>query len=76
MELYKITLCYNDGAVHSDFFVVAKDRQEACELVLSSWRDWKYSSSVYIGHTSLIAQEGQYGNPQRLLVSKPKVTGE
>ncbi|MBA7470157.1 hypothetical protein ES707_05435 [subsurface metagenome] len=67
MKLYKITIRYCDDR-HENFLVVAKNWIEASNLVMTKWREWKYWHNAYVEVITLIAQEGQYGKPNILLI--------
>ena len=67
MNLYKITICYCDDK-HEDMLVLAKNETEASDLAIIKWKEWKYWHGAYVEVITLIAQEGQYGNPKRLII--------
>jgi hypothetical protein len=35
---------------------------------MTKWREWKYWHNAYVEVITLIAQEGQYGKPNILLI--------
>ncbi|HFD33271.1 MAG TPA: hypothetical protein ENJ28_11270 [Gammaproteobacteria bacterium] len=67
MKLFEITVFLFEREERT-FYVVAKTETDAASLVKESWSKWHYHSDAYIGRIELIAEEGQFGKPQTLLI--------
>ena len=75
MKLYKLTVhivssySISPDKYDGDYYVVAENETQAVDLLKIKWKDdWKYSSDMYVRNIELIADEYQYGRPNKLIV--------
>jgi hypothetical protein len=69
MNLYKVTVCY-EKSDRARYYVIAKDEKSAKDYTMKKWSEWGYWRGAYVSIIELLASEGQYGNPEVLLISK------
>lgn len=70
MKLYKVLLAYsyNNEKIFT-FLVVASCIEEATDLAIKTFKSYDYGDCQF-SSVSLLAEEGQYGKPQILIIAE------